>query len=244
MINFAVVIPIHHEYENKFFTNSINNLKNGKVPTILVKHTEIKEPILQNLPDNFHILHSPSHKRGAKLNYAIEQTNFNYYIFHHPRSTLDPRVWQYLRSTTELPPWGAFTHTFNKSEFFYNLTSFYSNYIRGGLFQIYYLDHCLFCSRKLLDQIGGFPALEIFEDTVFSQKLSKLYLPHRLPFKSITSDIRFEKNGRMNQGLKNFKLKMLFLCGYFNDKKFNQEYEENLNLNNSVEIKVKELSGK
>lgn len=234
MINLAVIIPIHNESKNQFLINTINHLKREKITTILVKHNDRYEEILQDLPENFHILHSPSSKRGAKFNFAIQKKKYDYYLFHHPRSTLDPRIWTYIKLTNQLPGWGAFVHSFGMNDIFYKMTSFYSNYIRGSLFQVYYLDHCLFCSRKLLNEIGGFPKLEIFEDTVFSQRLSKICLPQRLPFVSTTSPIRFEKNGKWKQGFKNFKFKMLFLFGYFNDRKFNREYEENLNLNNSV----------
>ena len=51
----------------------------------------------------------------------------------------------------------------------YKFTSWWSNYIRGDIRKIYYLDHCIFFKKHILDEVNPCH-LEIFEDTAQSVK--------------------------------------------------------------------------
>ena len=167
-------------------------------------------------------------------------------------------------------PQEIFVETTN---FLLNFTSWWSNNIRGDLMGIYYLDHCLFCSKDLYSQLPhGFPPLPIFEDTEFCKAIHKVYQNYRkkqnhniqqqrivlipqLRFKkslSLTSDIRFRKNGILKQISLNQLLKLKYFWNQYhissrlenedtkilsspnNDafSRMNRIYERGLKLNN------------
>jgi len=74
------------------------------------------------------------------------------------------------------------------------------------------------------------PLVDIFEDTLFSKKLSRQTAPLRIKEKSYTSPVRFTTNGIFSQSLLNQTLKLKHFCGY-SAKQMNEAYERNLNLN-------------
>jgi hypothetical protein len=97
---------------------------------------------------------------------------------------------------------------------------------------IYYLDHCIFVRRDLLIDIG-IPEVEIFEDTILCLNLKKYAKPKLLNKNSITSSIRFDKNGYYFQSFLNQLMKIGF---YLNIplSKLNYFYEKSLELNAKI----------
>lgn len=168
--------------------------------------------------------------RAGRLNRGIETAQFELILLHHPRSILDITAIKSLILTRDKVEWGAFTHHFDQSHFILKFTSWYSNYVRGDIKKIYYLDHCLFAQKELLLKAGLFPDIHIFEDTEICLKLRALASPKRLPNLSTTSAIRFSKNGYFKQALKNQYLKWAY---YLNrpHQKMNKLYEEDISLN-------------
>ncbi len=186
----------------------------------------------QDISKNIHFIDTNS--RAQRMNFGLSLSSCEFVVFHHPRSLLEIKAIEYLISHYAKLSWGAFTHTFDKSSLMLKFTSFYSNYIRGDLRGIYYLDHCLFARRSLLDEIKGFPDVDIFEDTDICKKLLSYDKPTRLHFKSTTSAIRFEKDGFWKQAYLNFLMKKDYYLGQ-DHKSMNKKYEENIGLNSDYE---------
>ena len=174
--------------------------------------------------------------RAGRLNAGIKQAKFDMVLLHHPRSLLDIEGITALTNRATEIRWGAFTHQFSISHPLLNFTSWYSNYIRGGLRGIYYLDHCLFAQKQMLFDVGLLPEIDIFEDTEICLRLKNLVKPIRLPFISQTSAVRFQAQGIYHQALKNQYLKWLY---YFkrSDRHMNKLYEKGLELNTEYEKK-------
>lgn len=166
--------------------------------------------------------------RAARMNYGASKAQGEWLLFHHPRSIISPSGIEKLMAFDG--SWGAFTHAFDKKGTMYSFTSLYSNFIRGDLRGIFYLDHCLFVKKEVFELIGGFDEVDIFEDTLISKKLKKISRPHRFREKSVTSAIRFEKNGFMKQALLNFEMKVRF-CFHGDLGRMNKDYENGLDLN-------------
>jgi len=179
---------------------------------------------------NFTYLKSTALNRASRLNEGIKAAKGPWLVFHHPRSILSPGFKEELLSLDK-PSWGAFTHRFDKHHPLLNFTSFWSNRIRGDLSKIYYLDHCLFTHQDLLNGIDiPFGTDDIFEDTIFCERLQKVAKPVRLQSTSMTSSIRFKQNGLYKQAMMNQFLKI----GYkikMDRKLMNKIYEKGLNLN-------------
>jgi hypothetical protein len=174
-----------------------------------------------------------SSKRADRYNRAFELASCkkdDWIILNHPRSCLEINAFLSLDKLSPFHKWGAFTHQFDLEHPLLSFTSWWSNHVRGDLKQIYYLDHCLFVRREVLEKAGGFPDREIFEDTILSQKLSTHHTPIRLPFKSTTSAVRFQTNGIWKQAFKNQALKFRYHLKH-DDYEMNREYERGLSLN-------------
>jgi hypothetical protein len=177
------------------------------------------------------VIYHPTEKRGERLKIGLECSSAPMILFHHPRSIIENAGIEYLIKNYEKLQWGGFTHQFDhKHRLAYKFTSWYSNKIRGDIKGIYYLDHCIYGHRKILQKIEQFPQMEIFEDTELSKQLLRIQKPKRLPFYSKTSSIRFQTNGWMKQSLMNQKLKW----DYWRNKNYsdmNRVYEKNTGLN-------------
>lgn len=178
--------------------------------------------------------------RAGRLNIGFHQSKGEMILFHHPRSIVEVSGVKHLVSlsldSNREALWGGFTHQFDNPHYLLKFTSWYSNQIRGWLRGILYLDHCIYFDRRLWRQ--DLPDVEIFEDTILSQNFLKISKPHILIFKSITSAIRFEKNGFWKQALLNQGLKLGFHLR-FPHELMNRLYEKNLGLNTKQPRKSK-----
>jgi hypothetical protein len=166
--------------------------------------------------------------RAQRLQKGYDLSTSDLVIFHHPRSLLPASVFEWLLKNHSQLAWGGFTHRFDVSHPLLKFTSFYSNRVRPRTGKIIYLDHCIFFRRSFLDR--PIPAIPIFEDTEICRILARHGSPEILPFESVTSAIRFQKNGVFYQALLNQKAKVEYFLGR-NKAEMNTAYEQGLNLN-------------
>lgn len=166
--------------------------------------------------------------RAKKMNHALKSSCGDVILFHHPRSFVDRLGLLQLTKLRADQMWGGFVHRFDQKSLGLLFTSWYSNKVRAKIKEIFYLDHCIFVQRTMGDLC--FDEVEIFEDTLISQKFSKRYQAHLLNFYSTTSAIRFHQNGFWKQSFKNQILKLAFLLN-IDHKDMNKFYEKGLFLN-------------
>lgn len=164
--------------------------------------------------------------RAMRINYGVKSSTSPMFLLVHPRTEITEKGILSLLKISNQIVWGAFKHSFDISNIFFSFTSWYSNYVRGAR-GIYYLDHCLFCHRSIWIDI---PDVPIFEDTLLCYNLRKIITPILLNERSVTSSIRFKKNGIFYQALLNQLIKIGFKAG-ISPKKLNCLYENQLNLN-------------
>ena len=227
----SIIIPTHNDSGNNIFFQTLENLKSLKNIEVIVVDLDINSDFLDKIKNYSITYYSvPLQSRGKRLSYGSKRANGDIILYHHPRSLIDIRAIDFLKEHHQSFHWGALTHTFIEKRWFYKFTSWYSNYIRGDIRQIYYLDHCIFVKKHILDEVNHMPPHEIFEDTALCNLLKKVYKPIRIEFVSQTSAIRFEKNGIFFQSCMNFILKLCFAIG-ISPKKMNEIYEKGLNLN-------------
>lgn len=166
--------------------------------------------------------------RAERLHRGFEKSSGLMIVFHHPRSQVSQEGIQYLLDHAQDKTWGGFTHMFDKSHWILRFTSWYSNKVRSRLAGIIYLDHCIFFHRSLYTE--SIPAVPVFEDTLLCHQLREYQKPVILPFHSVTSAVRFEKNGLYWQSFMNQLMKIGFYLGVPYDT-MNKFYEKGLNLN-------------
>jgi glycosyltransferase involved in cell wall biosynthesis len=170
--------------------------------------------------------------RAARLNRGLEASTGELVLLHHPRSVVPLPTLLSLESlaASQDADWGSLTHQFDLDHPLLRFTSWYSNRIRGDLRGIFYLDHCIFLHRRLIDQGIRVPEVPIFEDTRLSRLLRKHSRPVRLQQASTTSAIRFQRNGIYRQALLNQLVKVAHMLRV-PTQTINRMYEKGLNLN-------------
>jgi len=224
----SIIYPVKSLKQDQLVLKAIERYSGLDVEQIIVT-SDRSEKNETNL-----IYYIETTSRASRMNRGLKVAKSELVLFHHPRSLIDKEGITSLIENGLNIDWGAFTHRFDKSSFMLNFTSFYSNYIRGDLRNIFYLDHCLFAHKSILLSIGGFPEIDIFEDTEICKKLNSISKGKRLKYDSITSAIRFEHAGFWKQAYLNFLMKK----DYYLRKShitMNQKYEENMDLNSDYE---------
>lgn len=228
-INLSVVIPTHRENDDSFLLKmAMTYPQTANIEYLVIDHGTEDFILKQINRSDFHILKTQLKTRAARLNAGFHAAKGEIVVFHHPRSLIESDAFQHLLENHSQISWGGFTHAFDQQHPGLQWTSWYSNKVRPRLSKIVYLDHCIFFKKHLLTK--DIPDIPIFEDTELSYLLAKSGPPQILPFQSITSSVRFKKNGFFKQALINQKMKILFHLGRSKNK-MNEEYEKNLNLN-------------
>lgn len=177
------------------------------------------------------IVRSHPSSRAQRINDGVRVSSASLVLLNHPRSVLERDAPLYLIENNSGLVWGGFRHKFDYAHPVLNFTSWYSNTIRPKTSGVLYLDHCKYIQKTLLEKIGPIPPVEIFEDTILSNMLKRVGgKPKILPFESLTSSVRFKKNGVFKQVLINQLLKIQFHLGK-DHRSMNKLYERNTSLN-------------
>lgn len=227
----SIIIPTLNETKSGYLSKILKNyesLLNTEIICVDGGSSDGTKDLIKNSIATLITTDIPS--RAGRLNIGIRAAKYDLVLLNHPRSLLQKEGINELMLNYPKQQWGAFTHRFDQAHLLLRFTSWYSNFVRGDLRGIFYLDHCLFAQKNLLEKIHLFPEIEIFEDTKLCLSLNKHAKPVRLPYLSTTSAIRFTKNGIWSQAIKNQYLKWAYYFK-FSDKKMNQIYEKNLDLN-------------
>ena len=224
-------MPTFNEMQHGYIQRSLPLYQGQNIELIVVDggSTDSTQTFLEE--NNIQFLVISDSTRLKRIQKGIELTTGAKIIIHHPRTILNIPAFDHLLNTKNA--WGAFTHKFDHNHPLLVFTSLYSNFIRGDLRSIFYLDHCFYLDRSLKNKIIGLEDCEIFEDTEISKTLKNHSKGKRLSEVAQTSAIRFRKNGIFKQAFLNQKMKWMY---YFNKdhRQMNKEYEKNLELNNET----------
>ncbi len=225
----SFVIPTRRENDESYLMKMAEKYPESPMIEYIIVDTETPEAFFDKLKrSDFNILRTKLQARSERLNAGLKASSSDFIVFHHPRSLLSADAIEHLCQHHRQLTWGGFTHRFDQNSLGLRFTSWYSNRVRPKLSGIVYLDHCLFFKKNLLT--SEIPKVPIFEDTEISYLLRRSGPPQILPLESVTSAVRFERNGFCKQALKNQGLKLAYHLGV-SRKKMNDFYEKRLNLN-------------
>ena len=227
----SIIIPTFNEMKNGYLNKILPGLVQIDGIEIIAVDSKSDDgtfEYLKKFPIKIYQLESNS--RAARLNLGIEKATGTMLILHHPRTVLEMKAVKYLRDNEQAYYWGGFTHKFDIDHLLLKFTSWYSNVVRADRRSIFYLDHCIFVRKELMEKVGPIPEVDIFEDTELSKMLKKVCEGYRLDYYALTSAIRFEKNGIFQHAINNQLLKFKY---YLNTdhKKINKDYEQKVALN-------------
>ncbi len=226
----TVIIPTFNEMRLGYLQKNLEQLsqiKNIEIICVDSFSSDGTAELINKYPQ-VKLIKVETNSRAVRYNTGINYAANEMILLNHPRSIVSPKGIEYLKQCKH--DWGGFTHKFDASSALLNFTSWYSNNIRANLKNIFYLDHCIFAKKELLQIVGLIPTVDIFEDTLLCKRLKKYHKGTLIPFEVITSAIRFKTNGIIRQALLNQILKLAFNLKLPN-RLINLIYEKGINLN-------------
>lgn len=139
------------------------------------------------------ILSSPEKGRAKQMNYAAEHAKSDILHFLHadsyPPDNFDKEI---INAVSEGFPSGCFRMKFDSGhlllKFFQWFTRFGNNFCRGG-------DQSLFITKKLFNDVGGFPEIPLMEDIEIIRKIKKKAKFKVIPKELVTSARRYREKG-------------------------------------------------
>lgn len=239
----SIILPclneIRHGYLDRILTNLIAQLVpqnfEKEIIAIVSASEDGTELVLEQYAarsPEMQVVRSLAKNRAQRLNEGIAISTGDIILLHHPATLLPEQIALQLieQALQSGGSWGAFCHNFDFSHWLLHFTSWYSNNVRVKQKGLVYLDHCPFIDRQILAEIGNVPDLDIFEDTVLSDRLCQFSKPLLAQGKVITSARRFQQRGIYRHAMLNQWLK---LCYHLNiDPKFlNRVYEKRYSIN-------------
>ncbi|MDA9189600.1 glycosyltransferase [bacterium] len=237
----TVIFPVFNEMKSPFFKNTLliydqwGLFDNQGLEFIFVDGASQDDTTSLIKAYSSNIISLPNSNRAQRIIKGVSSASAPIILLHHPRSVLEKgsiqKVLNTLYPVKDKFAWGGFTHKFDNQGLVYKFTSWYSNKIRARIKEIIYLDHCIFFTKNFVEnKLIDLPSAPIFEDTIISQELRTHGPPILINKSSITSSIRFKKNGFFFQSLLNQIMKLMFSFG-FNFEQMDKIYEKSLNLN-------------
>ncbi len=228
----SIIIPTYNETsQSHLFEMAKQYPAHPQIEYIVVDSQTSQETLDLIYRVDFKIFNLPQSNRAERLNAGFDHAQGAIILFHHPRSLVEIKGIQFLVNNSDQISWGGLTHQFDRPQFWLRWTSWYSNYGRTKLFKIVYLDHCIYFRKEFLTK--KIPNIPIFEDTELSLILSRMGRPKILPFLSITSAIRFNRQGFLRLSIINHWAKILYHMGA-SPTKINRLYEKNVQLNGEI----------
>jgi rSAM/selenodomain-associated transferase 2 len=223
----SIIIPVLNEMRHGYLKNALKRVAELEGEKELIIVDGVSDDGTRELCKGYgKVVSAGRSNRAQRMNIGVNHANGELLLFHHPRSVLPVGALKALRKCMKNPRvvGGGFSHSFDHDQWNLNYASWHSNYVRGKLLGVIYLDHCIFVRREVFEEIGGFPNYDIFEDTAFPLMMRKKGRLKILPEKVQTSATRFKKRGIRKQVLLNQLLKLGFHLGV-HPKKLNAFYE-------------------
>lgn len=235
----SIILPCLNEIRHGYLENILTNLvaQDGEIEIITVVSVsdDGTDTVLEEYTKRYaqvQIVRSLAKNRAQRLNDGIAISTGDIILLHHPATLLPERIVLQLIEQTLASgsQWGAFRHSFDFTHWLLHFTSWYSDNVRVKQKSLVYLDHCPFIDRQLLAQIGNVPNLDIFEDTVLSDRLRQFSKPLLANGQVITSARRFRQRGIYRHAILNQVLK---ICYHFNidPRWLNLLYEQKASIN-------------
>ena len=243
----SIILPCLNEIRHGYLDRIITNLVAQLVPTNCEKEiiavvsasndgTDLVLDEYAKRSPEIKVLRSQATNRAQRLNDGIAVSTGDIILLHHPATLLPELIALQLIEQTLAAgspsgvQWGAFSHSFDFTHWLLNFTSWYSDNMRVKQKGIVYLDHCPFINRQILAEVGNVPDLDIFEDTVLSDRLRQFSKPLLAKGKVITSARRFHQRGIYRHAMLNQWLKM---CYHLNldPRWLNRLYEQKASIN-------------
>lgn len=151
--------------------------------------------------------------RGLQLNAGADKAAGNVLLFLHADTILPPSALALIReAVSKGASWGRFDVHIEGSIPGLGMVAFMMNW-RSRLTGIATGDQAIFVTREAFKRLGGFPAIPLMEDIVFSSSMREADRPACIAEKVKTSGRRWEKHGLLRTILTMWWLRLRFFLG-------------------------------
>ncbi|MDX2256044.1 MAG: glycosyltransferase [Pseudanabaenaceae cyanobacterium bins.39] len=239
----AIILPCLNEIRHGYIEHILDNLTRQtgdlEIVAVVSECHDGTDALIASYSDRFphiRLLRSNATNRAQRFNEGVMHSDSKYVLLHHPATLLpEGNILEIVRQTLgESHGWGALQHSFDLDHWLLRFTSWYSNYVRVQQKGIVYFDHCPFLRREIIEQAGYVPDLDIFEDTVFSDRLCRIAKPVLADRKVITSARRFQQRGIYRHAMLNQWLKVCYHL-HIDPRSLNRLYEQKVSINVNYE---------
>ena len=209
----TIVIPtLNEETEIQTCLVQLQGLRKEGFEVIVVDGGSVDNTsqLLTGLCDQF-----ISNRRGraAQMNAGARQAKGEFIFFLHVDTQLPEEFSKLIPpAETETFCWGRFDVTLSGKHWSFRIIESMMN-LRSRLTGIATGDQVIFVSRKLFQEVDGFPEIALMEDIAMSRKLKNICSPLCLKQKVITSSRRWEKHGIVSTIFKMWWLRLSYFVG-------------------------------
>jgi len=167
---------------------------------------------------------SPQTGRASQMNYGAQQATGDVLLFLHADTFLPPRGLHLIREmmADQNVVGGRFELGLVEAGIGFQLIAYLST-LRSKYLGITYGDQGIFVRRDIFQTVGGYPALELFEDSEFCNAVKKCGKFVMLSAQVCSSTRRWRKWGLVRTVIWMWVLRVLFVCG-ISDKTLCQWY--------------------
>jgi len=192
MKKLSIIIPSYNDKRDVI--RLVRQITNQKVPSYEIIVIESgKTNYKNNLPKSVKFFLTTKKGRAEQMNLGTFKSKSPLLLFLHADSDISSINLKSISNIKEKNYWGCFKIAFDSKNHYFRFVELTSNF-RKMYLKLPFGDQGLILSKKLFNQVGGFP-LGGFEDVDISKKLRKFANPRMIKQPIITSPRRFIKHG-------------------------------------------------
>jgi rSAM/selenodomain-associated transferase 2 len=223
-IKLSIIIPVFRE--SALISNTIHSLLDLSIPIpfeILISDGELTHSTLIHLQGDKKLNNKPvrliraEKGRGPQMNIAARKARGDLLFFLHADTRLDQKGIDLMIKTWQNHghPFfcGAFDLCINSDKKIFRVIEKTAS-LRSRLLKIPYGDQGIFMSKKLFENVKGFPDTPIMEDVGIMSRIKKMGVtPIFLAHPIVTSARRWKNQGILYTTLRNWVLISLYILG-------------------------------
>ena len=155
--------------------------------------------------------------RARQMNQGAKSAASEKLLFIHADTQLPAGADEMVLSHLSQSAWGRFDLKLDNQQPIFKVISWFINK-RSAMTHICTGDQALFMTRRLYDQVGGFPQQQLMEDIEFSSRAKKISLPVVIKKPVITSARRWQHYGVIKTIVLMWRLRAMYWFGVPADK--------------------------
>lgn len=189
----SIIIPVHNE--EMAIQQLLERLPyNDDLEVIVVDGMSSDSTVALAKKYPVNILQAPKN-RALQMNEGAKRARGDAFLFLHADCFLEEGVLEAIKDyLTKGYIGGCLSQRINSNRIIYRFIEASGN-IRARLFKIFYGDQAIFVRKDIFLKLGGFDAVPLFEDILFSRKMKKEGKTAILSKTVYASSRRWEKRG-------------------------------------------------